>query len=346
MRAYWAMLLAVGLAVGIGLNAQGQSGANTAESHIAAAKVAAGSQQEWMFNRLCVQALADFKKGPQPPAAASGAPAGPPPRSTWYAPPVKVFDNVYRVGTIEHSAWAIKTSDGIILMDAIFDYNVKEEVIDGLKQLGMDPATIKYAIIGHAHGDHVGGARMLQDMYGTHIVLGADDWNLLERTGPAAGSAANMPKPKRDIVATDGMKITLGDTTVTVYVTPGHTLGTLSSIFPVKDHGTPHVVAYWGGTMFNWTGGSPQYLSPTTPAKFWFDTYAKSAARFTEIAAKAGADVIMSNHTDFDGTKVKEPKLATRGAQDRHPYVIGREGVQSYLTTVGECAQAGLALAN
>ena len=28
------------------------------------------------------------------------------------------------------------------------------------------------------------------------------------------------------MVATDGMKLTLGDTTLTLYITPGHTLGT------------------------------------------------------------------------------------------------------------------------
>jgi metallo-beta-lactamase class B len=33
--------------------------------------------------------------------------------------------------------------------------------------------------------------------------------------------------PKRDIVATDGMKITLGEMTVTIWLTPGHTPGTL-----------------------------------------------------------------------------------------------------------------------
>ena len=40
------------------------------------------------------------------------------------------------------------------------------------------------------------------------------------------------------MVATDGMKLTLGDTTLTMYLTPGHTLGTISTLIPVKDHGT------------------------------------------------------------------------------------------------------------
>jgi metallo-beta-lactamase class B len=272
--------------------------------------------------------------------------AGPPARSTWHAEPVKVFDTLYRVGTIEHSAWAVKTSDGIILMDAIFSYNVQDEVIDGLKKLGMNPATIKYAIIGHAHGDHVGGAKMLQELYGTHIILGKDDWDLLERTGPGASSAAGGPLPKRDMIGTDGMKVTVGDTTVTIYTTPGHTQGTLSSIIPVKEGGKPHVVAYWGGTMFNWVANRAQYITPTTSDKYWFDTYAASAARFADVAAKAGADVIMSNHTNFDNTKLKEPLLGLRKPGDAfHPFVVGKDSVQRYLKVVGECARAGSLMA-
>jgi metallo-beta-lactamase class B len=323
----------------------GQASDPQLQAHLAAAKAAAGKDHEWMYNRLCVQALGDMGKPPAAASARGAQPSGPPPRSSWHAEPVKVFDNLYRVGSIQHSGWAITTSDGIILMDALYDYNVRDSVVEGLKKLGLNPASIKYAIIGHAHGDHVGGAKALQELYGTKIVLSADDWNLLERTGASAGSAANMPKPKRDVVATDGMKITVGDTTVTVYVTPGHTQGTISSIIPLRDQGKPHVAAYWGGTMFNWIGGSPQYITPRTPFKYWFNTYADSAARFRDIAAKAGADVILSNHTDFDGSKVKEPLLAKRKPGDPHPYVIGQKSVQGYLTTVGECSRAGALVA-
>jgi len=143
-------------------------------------------------------------------------------------------------------------------------------------------------------------------------------------------------------VATDGMKLTLGDTTLTLYITPGHTLGTISTLIPVKDHGQPHLVAYWGGTAFNWAGGSAAYISPEHPQAFWFKTYSQSAERFRDIVARENADVIVSNHTIFDGSKVKLPALATRTPDQPNPYVIGKEGVIQYLTTVDECAQAGL----
>ena len=193
----------------------------TVDSHVAAAKAAAGQDHAALFDTLC-SATALRPPAPAPPAAAGAArgaaPAGPrpaPPRSEWYAEPVKVFDNLYFVGQTEYSVWAVTTSAGIIVIDAIFDYSVEAEVAEGLKKLGLDPTTIRYAIISHGHGDHHGGAKFLQEKYGARIIMGAPDWDLVER------GAARTPAPKRDIVATDGQKLTLGDTTLTLYLTPG-----------------------------------------------------------------------------------------------------------------------------
>jgi metallo-beta-lactamase class B len=145
------------------------------------------------------------------------------------------------------------------------------------------------------------------------------------------------------MVATDGQKLTLGDTTVTLYNTAGHTLGTLSAIFNVTDHGEKHVVTTWGGTAFIWMAGPAAYITPERPASFLFKTYSDSARRYKEITKRAGADVLISNHTIFDGSKTKLPALERRRPGDPNPYVIGVDGVQRYLTVVDECAQAGLA---
>ena len=333
MNARYVVALALGL--GATVVAGQQQAPDPAAPHVAAARTAAGKDFAGVFERICGEAApATTAKPPAPPAPAARR-SGPPERSTWHAEPAKVFDNLYFVGQTEYSAWAVTTSAGIIIIDTIFDYSVEDEVVGGLKKLGLDPNAIKYVIVSHGHGDHSGGAKFLQDTFNARVILSATDWDLLEKS---SGS-----RPRRDMVATDGMKLTLGDTTLTLYLTPGHTLGTISTLIPVKDHGTPHLVAEWGGTAFNWSRGSPAYITPDRPARFWYETYSNSARRFREIAAKAGADVIIANHTIFDGSKTKIPALQKRAPQDPHPYVIGADGVRRYMTVVDECAQAGLA---
>src|ERR1051326_4448007 len=223
-----------------------QSSKPAVQAHLDAAKAAAGSDFAGVYSRICREAVPpDPTPAPAQRGAAGGGGrrTGPPARDTWHAEPVKVFDNLYFLGQTEYSVWAIKTSDGLILIDAIFDYSVDDEVAGGLKKLGLDPQTIKYVVISHGHGDHSGGAKYLQDKFNARIVLTAADWDLLDRS--------NGTKPRRDVIAKDGDAITLGDTSVLLYNTAGHTLGTLSAIFPVTDHGEKHVVTTWGGTAFN-----------------------------------------------------------------------------------------------
>ena len=109
----------------------------------------------------------------------------------------KVFDNLYFLGQTEFSAWAVTTSAGIILIDTIFDYSVEDEVVGGLKKLGLDPATIKYAIVSHGHGDHSGGAKYLQDHFRTRIILSAADWDLLDAAPAPSRSATWWPPTAR-----------------------------------------------------------------------------------------------------------------------------------------------------
>ena len=68
-----------------------------------------------------------------------------------------------------------------------------------------------------------------------------------------------------------------------------------------------------------------------------------SAARFRDVVEQTGADVLIANHTNFDGSKTKLPALAARQPGDPHPYVIGTDAVGRYLTVAHECAQAALA---
>ncbi len=304
----------------------------SAGAHVAAARAAAGTEHVALLLRICAQ-VAPPDIGPLA-GLVDRAPTGLPPaglgRPDWYTEPVRVFDNLYFVGQTEYSAWAVTTSEGIIVIDPIFDYSVQAEIEEGLTKLGLDPADIRYVIVSHGHSDHAGGARYLQDKFGARVILAAADWDLLERTG------GDWPKPRRDIEAGDGYDLRLGDTTLRLYATPGHTPGTLSTLIPVRDGVRTHMAALWGGTAFNFMGRGED--------RRWFREYVASAERFGRIATEAGADVILSNHTRYDGSTTKIPALERRRAGDPHPFVIGAESVARYLTVAAECAKAGLAV--
>src|SRR5436309_1294004 len=93
--------------------------------------------------------------------------------------PAHAIQMRFDVGTKIHSSWALTSSEGIILIDTLYDYASQEAIVDGLKKLGLDPAQVKYVIISHAHLDHVGGAKLMQDRFGSRIVMGVPDWEMI-----------------------------------------------------------------------------------------------------------------------------------------------------------------------
>jgi len=235
-----------------------------------------------------------------------------------------VFDNLYMLTTKVNSAWAVKTSAGIILIDTLYGYAAQDEIVDGLKKVGLDPADIKYIVVSHAHGDHDGSVKFLQDTYHPHVILSPKDWDL----------AARQTNPySHDMDATDGQQLTLGDTTITIYITPGHTGGSLSLLVPVKDHGVPHLAMEWGGTA----------LSANT-SKEMLQSYISNAGRLLDIADGAGADVIIGNHTEYNDALTRFERTKARKPSEPNPWVVGKDEVRNYLTVVRECAKSWLAI--
>jgi metallo-beta-lactamase class B len=237
--------------------------------------------------------------------------------------PKKAFDDVYWLGTESTSAWLLTSNDGYILFDTAYVYDAEDVLVGGMKKLGLDPAKVKYVIVSHAHRGESGGAYLFQSRYGAHVVTA--DWDLID------GSLYGYPtgKPKRDVVATDGMKIRVGDRTVTLYSTPGHTPGTISGIFQVQDKGKPLTVVYSGGTEFNF---------PNDVAHF--DQYLASERKQASLAAAAGATIVINNQSQFNGAADKLRMLAGRMPGERHPLNVGTEAVARYFKIEDECAQA------
>ena len=324
----------IGLATGTGnVLAQASDPKPRAQDPIEAAQQAAKDAAEFEFlgtlARTCLLPPSRSEDLRDIVPAYVSDPGKAPARSTWYGEPAKVFDNLYFVGGKIHSSWALKTSEGIILFDTIFPYNSEELIIGGMQKLGLDPKDIKYLIVSHEHQDHIGGAEMIQTRYHPRVVMSGPAWDLVEKLPNRFKTMA----PKRDIVATDGMKITLGETTVSIWFTPGHTDGTDSFTFQVLDRGRPVNVVYSGGTALVYEWNQPDWSIKNLA------TYIASQRHLAEKAKETGATVLLSNHSEFDNAYNKTRMLAGRG-DGPHPFELGSDWVQRYFKVTENCARA------
>jgi metallo-beta-lactamase class B len=246
-------------------------------------------------------------------------------------PATRVFDQLYSVGQNAVSAWALDTSDGIILIDALNSPDeAREIIVPNLVKLGLDPARIRYVLVTHGHGDHWGGAKYLQDTYGARVVMSAIDWDMVEKPGHGGGPFADLVPPRRDIAVKDGDTITLGKTTVRLHVTPGHTPGALSMIFPATDKGKPHMVGLMGGS-----GGGQD--SATVHQQI------ASLARWEQLTARAGVDALIANHPSHQAGNERQALLRLALPGDANPYVYGKSRARRFAAMLGQCSRVQLA---
>jgi metallo-beta-lactamase class B len=306
----------------------------TVESLMAAAKAAGGAEFGSVVMATCIAPVA--AAAPVAPATVAAAPAAPaaaatpaptPAKEIWYAPPAKVADNFYFLGTKNHAAWALVATNGdMIIIDNLFEYAAPDEIIGGLKRLGLDPNKAKYNIISHAHGDHDGGAKFIQDTIpGIIMVYGAGDWPAVD-----ARTAANQKvRHDKDGDGTDGRVITVGDVSVKLVAMPGHTPGTTSMLFDIKDGGVVKHVAYNGGTLFSFTEKAPFY-----------DQYIASSDKFGKAAAAFGATWLITNHNQYDSSYWKSHTAMNRKPGDPSPFDLGTARVADYFVALQSCAKA------
>ena len=245
--------------------------------------------------------------------------------------PMQVMDDLYFLGNYWTSAWAVKTSKGIVIIDALASADEAQKYIEGgLKKLKLDPSDIKYVIVSHAEGDHYGGAAYLKKKFDAKIVMSDIDWKVFDEPdfNPKRIPLFDEP-PKRDMAVKDGDTIKLGNTEFKLYVVPGHTLGTLATVFTVHDKGKAYRAVEWGGTGYNFG-----------PLADRLQIYADTIEKYRPIMKKEKAEVLLSNHVMYDNAVGKIGTLKERKPNAPNPFVVGEDTVDRFLTVLGECALA------
>jgi metallo-beta-lactamase class B len=232
--------------------------------------------------------------------------------------PFKIFDNVWYVGIQTAAPYLITTSAGHVLFDATDDATA-HLVLENIQKAGFNLNDVKYLIITHAHVDHFGGSERVRRATGARIAMSLEDWKQTEQLQASQGPKAG-PTFARDLVLTDGQKLTLGDTTLTFYVTPGHTPGATSTEFRARDGNASYRVIMPGGLGF--------------PNAEWSPAYLKSTER---LKALGPWDVMLPNHGDMMTPRRMrdlEPAIRAHRAGQPHPAVVGPEKLNGWFDAI------------
>ncbi len=99
-----------------------------------------------------------------------------------------------------------------------------DEIIKAIDKEGLRP---EFIINTHAHFDHIGGVKAIQEHFKIDFLLHKEDLFLIDNASEQATAFGLSPIPKPDVnkFVNNGDKISLGDKVINVIHTPGHSPG-------------------------------------------------------------------------------------------------------------------------
>ena len=246
--------------------------------------------------------------------------------------PYKIIDNTYSVGSPTVSVYLIKTDKGLILLDVGYAEDAAQ-VEKNIQALGFKLKDVKILLENHAHRDHVGGLAKLKADTGATMIASEGDRYALEN-GVFPGSESDLhtrfPPVKVDRVVKDGEIIELGGLKLTAHITAGHTKGSTSWSWPVKDaDGTSHIALdFCGATVSRNSLVPEQYPGIVADYRHTFAT-----------AKSLPGDVFLAPHSEFYGPAAKRAKL---GGPGPNPF-IDRAGFEALVDHQRELFETELA---
>ena len=116
-----------------------------------------------------------------------------------------------------------------------------------IKQDGYDPRKIKYVVNTHCHPDHIGGDLRIVKMSGAKVMMHEADAMAMDRLNRIPIPIPGLKKIKVDRHL--GNSLDLGDTSLMVIHTPGHSPGSIC----LYDEGSKVLIS--GDTAFSYSMG-------------------------------------------------------------------------------------------
>lgn len=161
-------------------------------------------------------------------------------KEEWARPyePFRIAGNLYYVGTYDLGCYLITTSEGNILINTGLAASASQ-IKKNIETLGFKFNDIKILLITHAHYDHVGALAEIKKLTGAKLMVNENDAAALADGGQsdyALGIYGRSFAPvKADILLHDHDTISLGNMHLVMLQHPGHTKGSCSYLFNVRD---------------------------------------------------------------------------------------------------------------
>jgi metallo-beta-lactamase class B len=248
--------------------------------------------------------------------------------------PYRVIGNIYYVGSSDIAQFLIVTSAGNILIDSGFEASVPR-LRENIEALGFRYRDTKFLLTSHAHIDHVQAHALVRQQTGAQVVASTRDAAFLESGGKGEsvfdGVYSWTPSPV-DRRVNDGDQVTLGETTLTAHLTPGHTMGATTWTMKVLDHDKPLNVVFFPSANIN---PGVKLIRNTR-----YPQIASDFAHSFQVWKSLPCDVFLADHGDFYDMKQKHARL--RDGAATNPF-IDPQGYQTFIAEAEHRFQTQLA---
>ena len=223
----------------------------------------------------------------------------------WNKPfkPFRIIGNIHYVGTSNLACFLLTTPSGHILIDTALEQSAPI-LRANIAALGFKLTDIKIILSGHAHFDHVAGHADMKSASGAQVFASAADAMVIESGGTKGFHPLGSYKPvKVDRILKDGDMVSLGNTTLTAHLTPGHTEGNTTWTTTVEESGRKYNVVFAGSMSIN--PGVRMINNPTWPGIL--EAYAGSFAKLKSLPC----DVFLGPHAPFFDMEAKVTKIGS-----------------------------------
>jgi len=239
-------------------------------------------------------------------------------------PPHKIAGNLYYVGSKDLASYLVATPEGHILINSSLESSVPL-IRASVEELGFQFTDVKILLISHAHSDHCAGSAEILKLTKAQYCVMTEDAEAVENGGPKRSrlmaSYLQFPPAKVDRRLKDGDTVSLGGSTLTARLTPGHTPGCTTWTMEVAEAGRSLKAVIIGSPNVN-----PGYRLVNNAE---YPNMAADYERTFAVLKGLPVDLFLGAHGGYYGMIEKQAKIGTsQGAAN--PF-IDPEGYQGYV---------------